>query len=1113
MTAIVDRIESATDRIREDDDDFLADKKRFESFRLGGGSVAPLSQTKRHSHSRSHSRNVSISISPSPPLSLASSSHDLSFSSSSSIVSLSQSASTPSVASKRNSHHRRRSSVSTRRESAEVMGVALPALSTSNSEDNMSLGDKDSIRRRALWVLEGKPTPDGFSPVEIPELSTPEIERRISELPSKPSFPPAIGSFIPGLSGLTNMRDSFSSRMSSSIKDQLHTLVEEEEEEEELNVPLFQPSASQCESPAGVVTSPATVTTSPSPARHRPAVLNLRPLSLSPDKLMSAANGELPTPAPTPTPSKPSGLKSLTLTTSPPLISSPPATDGVSLNATAANRRSVVVPPTHTSSSSPFFRRGSLTDSASSISWDPFEVPRKRSSISYKPSFHGLPTPELTPTTERRASTGSDSDWGRPPSLLSNEQHFLYQSHAALVARISELERTLCVRTQPRSVLLATSDNTSNGPEPTDEMLRLIADLKAERDELKRDIDGWRKRVTDLQEQTTVLMHRIDTERQEAWLAREQLGLLKIERQAAVRAAEESDAALGKLQAELAATNADFRAMKEEADQRDKEMANEFERVESELSKERRRREELEKALAELSLLNTPTPVVSACRVMSNDSMSSATDVESLDDHIVAGPELKVVQEVDEDEETDSDQENNLMGYEDEEEGDEGFTSQDGSSFSSLEDIPHPTVHLVPSVASSPSRTPSPASLPAHARHSSLSREWSFPAKGTPHAASPQHVPEEVDRFFGCLEDIGDSPPTSAAGPDTANPFTKGFFGAVEEAEDELPPFVLPADVGIEIESPPAQNSAPITSPGLGVVHEEDELEDTNAVEFVGEEDEGGITFTFKVPPASPSPASSQTPSPTTPQVSALLAREPIPYYEPASEDDDETAFSFPATFFVPRMSNSPPSPSAIPRATILKRFEGPAKEARFSPPRASPSPPTALAHVTPLSRRGSARPSFIPQPTTKTTFTPPTFIPQPTTRTGRITSSMSPNQSQSQPPRSPSSGAATVNTNTSASPRPLTALQSLASLMPPLSSPFSWSGMRVSLSSAENPSNSSDSNSKGERELKKGFVSKDRQLAKLRERMVAEEKVAVVDGHEQQIAPCKRCVDRVVSP
>jgi hypothetical protein len=45
------------------------------------------------------------------------------------------------------------------------MGVTLPALSTSSSENNMSLGDKDFIPRRALWALEGKPSPDGFSSV------------------------------------------------------------------------------------------------------------------------------------------------------------------------------------------------------------------------------------------------------------------------------------------------------------------------------------------------------------------------------------------------------------------------------------------------------------------------------------------------------------------------------------------------------------------------------------------------------------------------------------------------------------------------------------------------------------------------------------------------------------------------------------------------------------------------------------------------------------------------------------------------------------------------------------------------------------------------------------
>ncbi|KAN0131273.1 hypothetical protein V8E53_010977 [Lactarius tabidus] len=210
MTAIVDRVDAAADRIR--DDELLADKKRFESFKLGGAPLALSSQSsRRHSHSRSHSRNVSVSVSPSvsPSLSFSSSFHDISLSSSHSSSNSISSLSQPGPTAKRNSHPRCRSSVSTRRESAEVMGVALLTLSTSNSEDNMNLGDKDSI-----------------------QLSTPEIERRISELPSKPSFPPSIGSFTPGLSGLSNIRGSFSSRVTSSIKDQLRTLVEEEVEEE-----------------------------------------------------------------------------------------------------------------------------------------------------------------------------------------------------------------------------------------------------------------------------------------------------------------------------------------------------------------------------------------------------------------------------------------------------------------------------------------------------------------------------------------------------------------------------------------------------------------------------------------------------------------------------------------------------------------------------------------------------------------------------------------------------------------------------------------------------------------------------------------------------------------
>ncbi len=797
---------------------------------------------------------------------------------------------------------------------------------------------------------------------------------------SKPSLPPPMGSFSSGLSGLVNMRDSFGNRPTSSIKDQLHTLVEEEEEEEEPQVPSS-PSASRATSPPAGPTSPT-----PSRTRHRPAGLSLRPLSLSPEKLLSTANGELPTPALTPSPSKLSGLKSLTLTTSSPnLISSPPS-DGVLSGAPALHRRCVVAPPILTSSSAPFFRRRS-TDNDSPGSSDPFEAPKRRSSISYKSSFHGLPTPELTPTTERRASIGSDSDYSRPSSV-SNEQHFLYQSQATLIARISELERALAFHTQSRPVSLAASDVCSLGPAPTDEMLNLVADVKAERDELKRDIAGWRTRVADLQNQIGALTHRVDAERRDAWLARERVSLLMIEKRAAIRDAEESAAAASGLKAELATIEAKLQAMLDEA-ARNKEASLELERVKLELTEEHRRRVELEETLEELSF-NAPTPVVPARRVMSIDSLSSATDVESLDGHMLTGHELKAVQEVDEDEEPYSDQENNLIGYEDEEEGDESFTSHDGSSCSSLEDIPRSTAHLVSSGASSPSRTPSPASNPVRVRRSSLSREWCFPLKGVPHSVSPQHAPEEIDRFFGCLENLGDSPPTPAAAPETTNPFSRSFFSAIEDDGNELPPFVLPADVGTEVESPHTEDSSLYAGPVLGVVLEEEEPEEVMGVgaedEFIGEEDEGGIRFTFNIPPGFASPESSETPLPTTP-VLTPLGLKPVPFHEPSIEDNDDTPFPFSLTSPFSRMRTSPPSPSAIPRATALKRFEGPAKDANYLISRSSSLQPPVSQHVSPSNKRDGPRPSCLPQRITKPTSAP-TFIPQPSART-RASSSM----------------------------------------------------------------------------------------------------------------------------
>ncbi|KAH9974588.1 hypothetical protein BGW80DRAFT_1301461, partial [Lactifluus volemus] len=163
--------------------DFLADKKRFESFKLVGA-VSPF-QPRRHSHSRSQFSQPSPSpfhLRPSLPLSFSSSSHDISLSTtSSSISSLSQLGSAPTNCS---SHHWRCSSMSTRRESAaEVMGVTLLALLASNIEDNYRARRQGFYLSPRSMGSRGKTEPGRFllSPVDIPERSTPEIEPRIGK--------------------------------------------------------------------------------------------------------------------------------------------------------------------------------------------------------------------------------------------------------------------------------------------------------------------------------------------------------------------------------------------------------------------------------------------------------------------------------------------------------------------------------------------------------------------------------------------------------------------------------------------------------------------------------------------------------------------------------------------------------------------------------------------------------------------------------------------------------------------------------------------------------------------------------------------------------------------
>lgn len=92
----------------------------------------------------------------------------------------------------------------------------------------------------------------------------------------------------------------------------------------------------------------------------------------------------------------------------------------------------------------------------------------------------------------------------------------------------------------------------------------------------------------------------------------------------------------------------------------------------------------------------------------------------------------------------------------------------------------------------------------------------------------------------------------------------------------------------------------------------------------------------------------------------------------------------------------------------------------------------------------------------------------------------------------------------------PFAALQNLANFMvPPLSSPFSWSFTR---GAEEKNINANDD--KIETEKKMGFVSKERQLVRLRERMAEEGVFTVARLVQKQVTvPCGRCVDRVVAP
>jgi hypothetical protein len=659
----------------------------------------------------------------------------------------------------------------------------------------------------------------------------------------------------------------------------------------------------------------------------------------------------------------------------------------------------------------------------------------------------------------RRSSTSSGEEDFFPnhPTqtrpLSASEQHFLFKSHNALLARITDLERALSSRrssggfsnngsSRPVSVasnISSSSDYDVNG-EPSDEMLRLISDLKAERDELKRDVDGWRTRIGDMERQMGVVTKRVEDERREAWVARSMVGLLEVEKGVLQRKCEGMEQLIADSEDEKAALKKD----NGKAKQRISSLEVELEQVNRQLNEERKLRKEVD-----TDMMATPTPRTAEPRsrvvaysvkrglgFTSVDSQSSITDVEdSFETSHKFGFSLNSVAEED-DEGVLSEEDNGLAGYEDEEDSDVSFHSS--SSLGSEADFPRSVTRLqtdfptsvaptVPRVASSaPVPAPMAALRPTHAPRASLSKTWTFPM-GAQASAARENVDPEVDRFFGCLEDLDGE---SSAGSTPASPSaytyekSKGLFSSALKLaatdDDDHSPFFFPGDVGVEVQDK-----------GLASVIEEDE--DDSKTEVEDDEDMfgdiGGIRITFTPPEAEESFDYDRSPSPVKPSIPT------INFFDDMDEEEEVAVpFNFgrpaaakvvstpPSVLITPPSSDPRPaspraaSPSSIPRATTSYKPKLTQPDfTTFTPPKAIPtrvSPPTGYisnAFVTPPNKRGGTMPSFIPQPISspspmrnvavsakQKTAPSLTFIPQPQRKPLTLANNVTKNQNTS---------------------------------------------------------------------------------------------------------------------
>ncbi|KZW04419.1 hypothetical protein EXIGLDRAFT_828291 [Exidia glandulosa HHB12029] len=700
----------------------------------------------------------------------------------------------PSAARSRpNSSHKRNSSVSNRRESAELMGIQLPP-------EDPATKDLDPVRR-ALLALEGKGASSSprnsftnrIAKVQIPDFDAVEksdfSERESSRYPGqntasdrRPHRSPARRLPLALNTSLAGKRDSFGKLLATAslAKMDLGTLLEEEEEEEEEEENI---------QPTPVLTPP--------PSKPRPHILDLRSLSVT----TALPPSNLPTPAATPSP-RVQGLKSLTLAASPVLRGSP---------LSAARATSMSPPPGPRA----FNRKSSISYKKSDDAETPRSPPPHQVAYS-RVLLPSLLTPDPTPTTASPPIT---------PDMSPSRRTFIYQSHSALVSRVSELERLLAA--QSPSVATPAPVSPAN-----DEFLALIADLKAERDELKRDAQGWKSKISELEKQSSTLANRVESERREAWVVREQLGVLKIEKKGVEQERDQLKQTVDQLNGQVELMQRELERMRRERDQAQSELA---------IVREQSR-----------PSLKYVGSHVNAAGFKSIDSLSSTTDVDDVASYrssLAAGLELKLkaVEEEEDDYGVDrtpymDDDDSSFPRYDDDsvprydDDSDDSFYSRSRTNSACSETLP---VAQLADDLSDRTRSPSPA----HARHASLSRQWNFSS-----APRTERRPAEVDSFFVCLdepeEDLSadEDQFVGAKAPERPNKYGFDFTQSVDDDDAFMPPFDLPAHHGAE---------------KMTIVEEEEDDEDTHNFKIPAE--------SAKLSQYSVNSSRSHTPTPTLP--------------------------------------------------------------------------------------------------------------------------------------------------------------------------------------------------------------------------------------------------------